>query len=343
MFGSLSSQFSNVSGQQNVNQTNQTDSDSENPAFDGLRPLVPLPESQRVEPPVPADAVPVSELPSDAFVRENDTDRSALSITNITEILEILPANSTKIIKFVDEDLKNSTGVGLLPEGLLDQVTNEAKSGEVTNASERLVNLIPESELAKINTTVSEQVAEEEKADEAEEVPVPDNATATQTTPSTPSEDEDEDGETSGFLNLTKPEESDTTASDIDEDESPRLNLSEIKTLSTPSSEPEENETASTDNESTSPIATESDDDEDKTPRLNLTQSNTPPVPQSEDEEQSEDETTSSGSSSDTKSSSTQDEDEDEKIPELDNLLNNTGLGDLLNKTGHQNDTDKED
>ncbi len=81
-----------------ANTTNTTD--TERPTAEGLNPgFVPDTEDGAAPPP--------------------------LSITNRTEILEVLPANSTKIIKFVDEDLKNTTGVGLAPSDVLEKITSE--------------------------------------------------------------------------------------------------------------------------------------------------------------------------------------------------------------------------
>jgi hypothetical protein len=67
-------------------------------------------------------------LPKESLVKDPDSD--PLSITNRTEILEVLPANSTKIIKFVDEDLKNTTGVGLAPADVLEKLTSKSNDNK---------------------------------------------------------------------------------------------------------------------------------------------------------------------------------------------------------------------
>ena len=91
--------------------------ENEVPSFEGVNPgFTPPPESERTPPPPPSDALTVSELPKPSIERENETDVDPLSVTNRTEILEILPLNSTNIVKFIDEDLKNSTGRGTCAE-----------------------------------------------------------------------------------------------------------------------------------------------------------------------------------------------------------------------------------
>ena len=105
-----------------ANTTNTTD--TERPTAEGLNPgFVPDTEDGAAPPPPPSDATKVEDLPKETPVK--DPDRDPLSITNRTEILEVLPANSTKIIKFVDEDLKNTTGVGLAPSDVLEKITSE--------------------------------------------------------------------------------------------------------------------------------------------------------------------------------------------------------------------------
>ena len=107
---------------QGVNATNTTD--TERPSADGLKAgFVPDSEDGAAPPPPPANAITVDKLPKENPVKDPDSD--ALSITNRTEILQILPANATKIIKHVDEDLKNSSGVGLAPSDVLEKITSE--------------------------------------------------------------------------------------------------------------------------------------------------------------------------------------------------------------------------
>ena len=99
--------------------------DEETPDFGGTKaPFAPLPENDRTPPPPPSNATQVNELPKNLFVEENDTDSEPLVIANKTELLEVLPANATNVIEFIDSSLKNSTGQGLLPAGVLNNVTD---------------------------------------------------------------------------------------------------------------------------------------------------------------------------------------------------------------------------
>jgi hypothetical protein len=112
--------------------------ENEVPSFEGVNPgFTPPPESERTPPPPPSDALTVSELPKPSIERENETDVDPLSVTNRTEILEILPLNSTNIVKFIDEDLKNSTGVGLAPSSVLENITlaQEGENGNLSNTT----------------------------------------------------------------------------------------------------------------------------------------------------------------------------------------------------------------
>jgi len=110
---------------QGANTTNTTNAtEAERPTADGLKPgFAPDSEDGAAPPPPPANAITVDKLPKENPVKDPDSD--SLSITNRTEILQILPANSSKIIKHVDEDLKNTTGVGLAPSDVLEKITSE--------------------------------------------------------------------------------------------------------------------------------------------------------------------------------------------------------------------------
>ncbi|MDW0268665.1 MAG: hypothetical protein QN860_04455 [Nitrososphaeraceae archaeon] len=169
---------------QGANTTNTTD--SETPEFDGQTPsFTPKSEDGAAPPPPPADATTVADLPKETLVKDPDSD--ALSIGNRTEILEVLPANSSKIIKFVDDDLKNSTGVGLAPTDVLEKLTSNA------NDNKSILSLatpeeVKEIESVVVNTTsapseeddevpVANATSEDEDQAAAEEV----NATATST------------------------------------------------------------------------------------------------------------------------------------------------------------------
>ena len=169
---------------QGANTTNTTD--SETPAFDGQTPgFTPKSEDGAAPPPPPADATTVADLPKETLVRDPDSD--ALSIGNRTEILEVLPANSTKIIKFVDDDLKNSTGVGLAPTDVLEKLTSNANDNK-SILSLATPEQVKEIESVVVNTTsapseeddevpVSNATSEEEDQAAAEE----ENANATST------------------------------------------------------------------------------------------------------------------------------------------------------------------
>ena len=99
--------------------------DVEIPKFEnGTATFVPPAESEREAPPVPSNAIKGAELPKETPPK--DPDSEPLSIINRTELLEVLPANSTKIIEHIDDDLKNTTGEGLLPPAIMDKI----KSGE---------------------------------------------------------------------------------------------------------------------------------------------------------------------------------------------------------------------
>jgi hypothetical protein len=151
---------------QGANTTNTTD--SETPAFDGQTPgFTPKSEDGAAPPPPPADATTVADLPKETLVKDPDSD--ALSIGNRTEILEVLPANSSKIIKFVDEDLKNSTGVGLAPTDVLEKLTSNA------NDNKSILSLATPEEVKEIESVVVNTTSA--PSEEDDEVPVA-NATS---------------------------------------------------------------------------------------------------------------------------------------------------------------------
>jgi hypothetical protein len=152
--------------QQNVTevQAEENTTDVEIPEFGNqTAAFTPPPEGDREAPPIPADAIKGADIPKEQ--PPNDTDSQPLSVSNRTELLEILPANSTKIIEHVDEDLKNSTGEGLLPPAILDKII----SGDQGNNNTILDISTPE-ELdeiknfsdATINQTSEEAVEEGE-------------------------------------------------------------------------------------------------------------------------------------------------------------------------------------
>jgi len=197
---------------QGANTTNTTD--SETPEFDGQAPgFTPKSEDGAAPPPPPADATKVADLPKETLVKDPDSD--ALSIGNRTEILEVLPANSSKIIKFVDEDLKNSTGVGLAPTDVLEKLTSNA------NDNKSILSLatpeeVKEIESVVVNTTsapseeddevpVSNATSEEEDQAAAEEENA--NATSTNATDVTGAEQKQTGEEEINMTNATSGEQ----------------------------------------------------------------------------------------------------------------------------------------
>ena len=147
---------------------NTNTTDSETPEFDGQAPgFTPKSEDGAAPPPPPADATKVADLPKETLVKDPDSD--ALSIGNRTEILEVLPANSSKIIKFVDEDLKNSTGVGLAPTDVLEKLTSNA------NDNKSILSLATPEEVKEIESVVVNTTSA--PSEEDDEVPVA-NATS---------------------------------------------------------------------------------------------------------------------------------------------------------------------
>ena len=136
---------------QGANTTNTTNAtETERPTADGLKAgFVPDSEDGAAPPPPPANAITVDKLPKENPVKDPDSD--SLSITNRTEILQILPANSSKIIKHVDEDLKNTTGVGLAPKEVLDKLTSGSKDNK-SNDNKSLLQLATPDEVKQIES-----------------------------------------------------------------------------------------------------------------------------------------------------------------------------------------------
>ncbi len=149
---------------QGANTTNATE--IERPTADGLKPeFVPDTEDGAAPPPPPTNAITVDKLPKENPVKDPDSD--TLSITNRTEILQILPANSSKIIKHVDEDLKNTTGVGLAPSDVLEKITSEK-----SNDNKSILQLASPEDIKKIESATSgeqpSQTREEAKQTEGQ-------------------------------------------------------------------------------------------------------------------------------------------------------------------------------
>jgi hypothetical protein len=216
--------------QGNVTEENQENAtDVEIPKFEnGTATFVPPPEGEREAPPVPADAIKVDELPKETPPK--DPDSVPLSVTNRTEILEVLPANSTKIIEHVDDDLKNSTGEGLLPPAILDKIKSGEGQGndtildisspeeldEIKNFSESTTNQTTEDALDEgepislsnvTNATAAEAAPEDqEEAEDGGEATNVTNATAAEAAPEDQEEAED-GGEATNVTNATSGEQ----------------------------------------------------------------------------------------------------------------------------------------
>ena len=203
--------------QGNVTEENQENAtDVEIPKFENrTATFVPPPEGERKAPPVPANAIKGDELPDEMPVK--DPDSEPLSITNRTEILEVLPANSTKIIEHVDDDLKNSTGEGLLPPAILDKI----KSGE-GQRNDTILDISSSEELDEIKNfseSTTNQTTEE-AVEEGEPISVSNvtNATAAEAAPEDQEEAED-GGEATNVTNATGLETNVTTATGQEEQE----------------------------------------------------------------------------------------------------------------------------
>jgi hypothetical protein len=146
--------------QQNVTEVEaeENTTDVEIPEFENqTAAFMPPPEGDREAPPIPADAIKGADIPKEEPPK--DTDSQPLSVSNRTELLEVLPANSTKIIEHVDEDLKNSTGEGLLPPAILDKII----SGDKGNNNSILDISTPEEldEIKNFSDATTNQSSEE--------------------------------------------------------------------------------------------------------------------------------------------------------------------------------------
>ena len=159
--------------------------DTEIPPFENLNAtFTPPPEGEREAPPVPANAIKGDDLPNETLTK--DPDSEPLSVSNRTELLEVLPSNSTKIIEHVNEDLKNSTGEGLLPPAILDKIISGEGKGNDT-----ILDISTPEELDEIKnfSEVTTNQTTEEAMEEGEPISNATNATGTETS------SEEQDGE----------------------------------------------------------------------------------------------------------------------------------------------------
>ena len=203
--------------QQNVTEveTEENTTDVEVPEFENeTAAFTPPPEGDREAPPIPSDAIKGADIPKEQ--PPTDTDSQPLSVSNRTELLEVLPANSTKIIEHVDEDLKNSTGEGLLPPAILDKII----SGEDQGNNNTILDISTPEELDEIKNFSDSTINQtsEEAVEEGDVVSNITNATGlgglldesmsnatNATSEETPSEDQEqsEDGEQGAGANMT--------------------------------------------------------------------------------------------------------------------------------------------
>jgi len=215
--------------QQNVTETEAEENatDAEIPEFENqTAAFTPPPEGDREAPPIPADAIKGADIPKEQPPK--DTDSQPLSVSNRTELLEVLPANSTKIIEHVDEDLKNSTGEGLLPPAILDKII----SGEDQGNNKTILDISTPEELDEIKNFSDATINQtsEEAVEEGEVVSNITNATGlgesldesvsnatNATSEETPSEDQQEQGEAGQAVNMTNATGAGATGSEDDE------------------------------------------------------------------------------------------------------------------------------
>src|SRR4029078_11858968 len=164
---------SSEDNQGNTTQVQENVTDAEIPSFENQNAtFVPPPEGDREAPPIPADAIKGADLPKETPPK--DSDSQPLSVSNRTELLEVLPANSTKIIEHMGQDLKNSTGEGLLPPAILDKII----SGEGQNNDTILDISTPQEldEIKNFSDSTTNQTTEE-AIDEGEPIANITNAT----------------------------------------------------------------------------------------------------------------------------------------------------------------------
>jgi hypothetical protein len=175
--------------QQNVTQVEAEENatDVEIPEFEnGTAAFVPPQEGDREAPPVPADAIKGADIPDEQ--PPEDADSQPLSVSNRTELLEVLPSNSTKIIEHVNEDLKNSTGEGLLPPAILEKIISGEGQGNDT-----ILDISTPEELNEIKnfSEVTTNQTTEEALEEGEPISITNVTNATDTETSV----EEQDGE----------------------------------------------------------------------------------------------------------------------------------------------------
>jgi hypothetical protein len=207
--------------------------DEETPNFGTEKaPFIPLPEQDRNPPPPAKNATIVEDLPKSMFVRDNDTDTEPLSITNRTEILAILPANSTTAINFVDQSLKNSTGQGLLPPSILSNISkaekleNISKPSNGNQTSGTLLDILNQENLTQKVLPLIEPTNKSTTSADLEELdqPLPPNVPENVTT--LEEEEENQTAPSSVNGNATAENENETSQENAQETAQPEVNQS---------------------------------------------------------------------------------------------------------------------
>jgi hypothetical protein len=272
--------------------------DEEAPNFGTEKaPFIPLPEENRNPPPPPKNATIVKDLPKNMFVRDNDTDTEPLSITNKTEILEVLPANSTTAIDFVDKSLKNSTGQGLLPPSVLSnisktvQLENISKLSNENQTGDTLLDVLNQENLTQKILPLIEPLNKSATSSDLEELeePLPPKVSKNATT--LEEEEQNQTSPSSVNKNVTEENENQTSQENSLETAQPEINQS---TESAPGAKDLGSQVSQIQNN------TQNEEDEEK-PSINVKTNNT----QNEEDEEKP--------SINVKTNNTQNEEDEEK------------------------------
>jgi len=347
--------------QQNVTEVEaeENTTDVEIPKFENQTAVfTPPPEGDREAPPIPADAIKGADIPKEQ--PPIDTDSQPLSVSNRTELLEVLPANSTKIIEHVDEDLKNSTGEGLLPPAILDKII----SGEDQGNNNTILDISTPEELdeiknfsdSTINQTSEEAVEEGDVASNItnatglgglldESVSNATNATSAET--SSEDQEQSDDGEQGAgeAVNMTNATGAGTTGSEDDNqqqdnaDEGDKSQDGEAVNITNATSGELINATGATDQTGSEDDEQQQEQDEEDTEDGEQSQAGAGATGSEDDEQQQE---------QDEEDTDDQEEQQQEAAPSVTNatagMLNTTNATSMLNATGLEDDNeDSED
>jgi hypothetical protein len=319
---------SSEDNQGNNTQVQENVTDAEIPSFENQNAtFVPPPEGDREAPPIPADAIKGADLPKETPPK--DSDSQPLSVSNRTELLEVLPANSTKIIEHVDQDLKNSTGEGLLPPAILDKII----TGEGQNNDTILDISTPQEldEIKNFSDSTTNQTTEE-AIDEGEPIANITNATGLGGLPE------------AGKMNATNATQEETQGNEE------QAQTGEAVNMTNATSGPEEDKKSSDNQDQQTGAGEEQTNITNATSAIepNMTSAITGEEQQSQDQQQTGDE--GDKKSSDNQDQQTGDEgdkkSETREAPPLPSTLNATNATAMLNATnitGMPNGADSED